>query len=175
MHQAQVKQRRLGLADVLRQRAIAHGLAGLALKRVDLAGELADHVLQPRQVLLGRTQPQLGLVAPGMKSGDARGLFQHAAALLGLCLDDLADAPLVHQRRRARAGGGVGEQDMDVARAHLAAVEPIGRALVALDAARHFEHVVAVELRGGRARGVVDRHPHFGGVARRPGRCCRRR
>ena len=135
LHQAQVEQRRLGLADVLRQRAVTHGLASLALQGVDLAGQLADHVLQPRQVLLGRTQAQLGLMAPGMQSGNARGLFQHPAALLGLGLDDLADAPLMHHRRRAGAGGGIGEQDLDVARAHLAAVEPIRRALVALDAA----------------------------------------
>ena len=152
LHQAQVEQRRLRFADVLRQRAVTHGLAGLALQGVDLAGELADHVLQPRQVLLCCAQPQLGLMAPGMKSGNACSLFEHPAALLGLGLDDLADTPLVHQRRRARAGGGVGEQDLDVAGAHLAAVEPIGRALLAFDAARHFEQVVAVELGGGGAR-----------------------
>ena len=82
-----------------------------------------------------------------MQAGNAGGFFQHAAALLGLGLDDLADAALMHQRRRARAGRGVGEQDLHVARAHLAAVDAVGRALLALDAARHFERLVLVELR----------------------------
>ena len=74
-----------------------------------------------------------------MQAGDAGGIFQHAAALLGLGLDDFADAALVHQRRRARAGGGVREQDLHVARAHLAAVDAIGRARFALDAAGDFQ------------------------------------
>ena len=152
LHEAQVEQCGLRLADVLRQRAIAYRLAGLALQRIDLARELADDVFEPGEVLLGGAQAQLGLVAARMQSGDAGGLFQHPAALLGLRLDDLADASLVHQRRRARAGRGVGEQDLDVAGAHLAAVEAIGRALLAFDPARHLERVVAVELGGRGAR-----------------------
>ena len=104
-----------------------------------------------------------------MQAGDAGGFFQHAAALLGLGLDDFADAALMHQRGRARAGRGVGEQELHVARAHLAAVEPVGRALLALDAARDFERFVFVELRGRGAVGVVEEQHHLGGVARRAG------
>ncbi len=77
------------------------------------------------EVLLGRAQPQLGLVPPRVQARDAGRLLEHAPALLGLGLDDLADAPLMHQRGRARAGGGVGEQDVHVARAHLAAVDAV--------------------------------------------------
>ena len=99
------------------------------------------------EVLLGGAQPQLRLVAARMQAGNAGGFFEHAAALLGLGLDDLADAALVHQRGRARAGRGVGEQDVDVAGAHLAAVDAVGRALFALDPARDVELLVLVELR----------------------------
>ena len=162
---AQMEQRGLGLAHLLGDRAIADRLPRLPLERVDLAGELADHVLEPRQVLLGRAQPQLRLVPARVQAGDAGRLLEHAPALLRLGLDDLADAPLVHQRGRARAGRGVGKQDVHVARAHLAAVDAIGRALLALDPARDVEGLVLVELRRRLARAVVD-------LDRRPRRCC---
>ena len=164
---AQMEQRRLGLAHVGRHLAVLHRLARLTLQRVHLRRKLADHVFQPVEVRLGRLQPQLGLVAARMQAGDAGGFFQHAAALLGLGLDDLADAALMDERRRARAGRGVGEQQLHVARAHLAAVEAIERALLALDAARDFQRLVLVELRRRRAVGVVEEERHLGIVARR--------
>ncbi len=166
---AQMEQRRLGLAHVRRDLAVAHRLACLPLQRVDLLRQLPDHVFEPRQVGLGRLQPQLRLVAPRMQPGDAGGFLQHAAALFGLGLDDLADAALMHQRGRARTGRCVGEQDLHVARAHLAAVEPVHRALLALDAARDLDGLAVVELRRRRAIGVVEEQHHLGGVARRPG------
>ena len=144
---AQMKQQSPPPCGPARRDAVADRLLGLALERVDLAGDLADDVLEAREVLLGGAQPQLRLVPARVQPGDAGGLLEHAAALLGLGLDDLADAALVHQRRRARAGRGIGEQDLHVARAHLAAVDPIGRAVLALDPARHVEGLVLVELR----------------------------
>ena len=122
---AQVVQRGLDLAHLGRDVAVADRLPRLALERVDLAGQLVDHVLDPQEVGLGRLQPQFGLVAARVQAGNAGGLFQHAAALLGLGLDDLADAALVDERGRARAGRGVGEQRHHVARAHLAAVDAV--------------------------------------------------
>ena len=117
---AQMIERGFRLAHLRRHGAVADRLARLLLQSVHLGGELADHVLDPQQIGFRRFEPQLGLVAAGMQAGNAGGLFQHAAALLGLGLDDFADAALMHQRRRARAGGGVGEQDLHVARAHFA-------------------------------------------------------
>ena len=107
-------------------------------------------------------------MAARMQAGNAGGLFQHAAALVGPRLDDLADAALVDQRGRARTGRGVGKQHGDVAGAHFAAVDAEGRALLAHDAARDFQRFGIVE--GGRrlAVAVVDRHRHFGVIARRP-------
>jgi hypothetical protein len=107
-------------------------------------------------------------VPPRVQARDASGLLEHAPALLGLGLDDLADPALVDERRRARAGRRVGQQDLHVARAHLAAVDAIGRAGFPLDAARHVERLVLVELRRRLAIGIVDRHRDFGIVARRP-------
>ena len=164
---AQMEQRGLGLAHLGRDLAVADRLARLLLQAFDLPGELADHVLDAGEVGLGGLQPQFGLVAAGMQAGDAGGIFQHAAALFRLGLDDLADLALVDQRRRTRAGGGVGEQDLHVAGAHVAAVDAIDRAGLALDPARDFQHFVIVHRRRRGAVGIVDRHHHFGVVARR--------
>ena len=136
---AQVIERGFLLAHLGGDVAIAHGFARLALERRHLARELADHVFQALQILFGRAQAQFRLVAARMQSGNAGGLFQHAAALLGLGLDDLADAALMHERGRTRAGRSVGEQYLHVARAHFTAVDAIGRALLALDPARDFD------------------------------------
>ncbi len=165
---AQVEQGRFGAANLPGDVAIAHGLARLCLQCRDLRAELIDHVFEPQQVLLGCAQPQFGLVTPRMQTGNAGGFFQHAPALLGLGLDDLADAALMHERGRARAGRSVGQQNLHVARPHFAAVDPIGRALLALDPPRHVEALVLVELGGRLARAVVDVHRDFGVVARRP-------
>ena len=100
-HPAQMEQRRLGLADLRGDVAVTYGLLGGLLQRFDLRRELVDDVFQPGQVGLGRAQPQFRLVSAGVQAGNAGGLFQHTAALLRLRLDDLADAALVHQRRRA--------------------------------------------------------------------------
>ena len=94
---AQVVQHRLGLAHLGGDFAVADRLARLLLQAFHLAGELADHVLDAGEVGLGRLQPQLGFMAAGMQAGDAGGVFQHAAALFGLGLDDLADLALVHE------------------------------------------------------------------------------
>ena len=85
-----------------------------------------------------------------------------------LGVDQGADAALADQRRRARAGRGVGEQRLHVAGADLAAVHRIGRAVAALDAAHDVELVGVVDHRRRRARLVVERQRHLGDVARRP-------
>jgi hypothetical protein len=73
----------------------------------------------------------------------------------------------MYERGRARAGRSVGEQDMDVARAHLTAVDTISRTLLALYPARYVELIMLVELSRRFVQVVVDRHHHFGIVASR--------
>ena len=79
----------------------------MALQGVDLGRKLAEHVLDPDQVLFGGMQSQLGLVAAGVQSRNAGRFLEHPAALLGFGLDDLADAPLMNERGRTRARGGI--------------------------------------------------------------------
>ena len=136
---AQMQHDGVELADLGRQLLVAPGLPRLALQAFDLRVELAQDVVEAREIAFGRTQAQLGLVAAAVQAGDAGRILQDAAALLGLGVDDLADLPLAHQRRRAGAGGGILEQDAHVAGAHFLAVDAIGRARLALDAARHVQ------------------------------------
>ena len=154
----EVHQERVLAADLVGDFLVAPRRARLPLQAVDLAVELAQHVAEAREIGFRRLQAQLGLVAAAVQPGDAGGVLEDAAALLGLGVDDLADLPLAHQRRRAGAGRRVLEQDLDVARARLAAVDAIGRARLALDAAGDLDLVGVVEL--GRRAGA---------------RCCRGR
>jgi hypothetical protein len=159
---------RFQTADGAGQLLVADGLAGLALEALELAVELADDVVDARQIGFGPAQLQLRLVAPHMQAGDAGGLLQNAAAGLGLGVDDLGNLALAHQRRRARAAGGVGEQNLHVAGAHFRAVDAVVRARLALDAARDLQRIGVVELGRRAAVGVVEGERHLGHVAGRP-------
>ena len=165
LHPAQMVQHRLGLAHLGGDFAVADRLARLLLQPVHLPGELSDHILDAGEVGFGPLQPQFRFMPASMEAGDAGGIFQYTAALFGLGLNDFADLALVDQRRRTRAGGGVGKQDLHVARADVAAVDAIDRTCLALDAAGNLESLAVVD--GGRrgAIGIVDRHHHFGMVA----------
>ncbi len=163
----QMMLQRFGLADLAGDLAIALRLAGLALQRLQLRGELPHQVGQPGEIAFGCLEPQLRLVPPAMQACDARGIFEHTAALLRLRVDDLADAALAHERRRARAGRGVLEQQTHVTGPCILAVDPVGRARLALDPPRHLEHVVVVELGGRAAIGIVDEKRDLGAIARR--------
>ena len=170
---AQMQQRRLGLADVGGQVLEARRLPRLPLQAFDLAFELADHVVETFEVLLGGAQPELGLVAAGMQAGDAGGFLEQRAARLRLGLDQLADAALPDHRRRARAGRLVGKQQLHVLGARFLAVDAVDRAGLALDAARHLQFVGVVEGGGRGAVAIVEEQRHLGGVARGPRRRAR--
>ena len=161
--------RRLGTADVVRQVAIAAGLAGLALEALVLLLEGHEHVLHARQVLLGGAQPELGLVAARVEAGDAGGLVDDGATVGRLGIDQRADASLAHQRGRARSRRRIGKQRLHVTGTDFATVHRIGRAVAAFDAADDVE-LVGVVHHGGRGAGlVVQRQHHLGDVARRTG------
>ncbi len=161
----QVEQQRLGLADLGGDFAVADRLTCLLLQAIDLTGELADDVLDAGEIGFGSLEAQFGFMAAGMQSGDAGGVFQHAAALVGTRLNDLADLALVDEGGRSRTCGGIREQNLHVTRAHILAIDAINRACFALDPARDFQHLLIVHGGGRRAIGVVDGHRHFGVVA----------
>ncbi len=150
--------------------AIALGLTGLLGKARQLPAQAFQHVLDPLQVGLGRLQLQLRLVAALVEARDPRGLLEDPPPRLGLGVDQLGDLALPDQRRRMRAGRGVGEQHLHVAGAHVLAVDAIGAAGVAGDPADDLEGVVLVEPSRRQPVGVVEVQRHLGivpGGARR--------
>ena len=159
---------RLGAADVVGEPAIALRLARLLLEAFELGGKRLQHVVEPREIALGRLEAELRLVAPRMQPGDPCRLLEQAAALHRLGVDDGADAALADQRHGMGAAGDVGEEQLHVAGAHLPAVDAIARALAALDAAHHLDLVILVVMRRRRAGGVVEMEGDLGDVARRP-------
>ena len=159
-------ERRFGLAHLRGYGAVADRLTRLLFQTIDLGSELPNDVFDPQEIGLRRLQPQLGLMPAGMQAGNTGSFFQHAAALLRFGLDNLADPALMDERGRARAGRGVGKEDLHVARAHLAPVDAIVRTRIAFDPAGNFQRVLIVE--GGRRRAcrIVDGDRHLGIVSR---------
>ncbi len=115
-------------------------------------------------------QAQFRLMAALMQSGDAGGFFQDGAARQRLLADQQADLALAHEGGRTGARRGVGEENLHIALAHVAAIDAIDAAGLALDAARDFDRV---EIGVGARRlavGIVDEQRDFGDVAgRAPG------
>jgi len=161
---------RFRLADLARKVAVAHGLARLALEARELRFELRDDVVEARQIGLGGLEAELRLVAARVEAGDAGGFFENAAAVDRLRGNELRDLALPDERGRMGAGRGVGEEKLNVAGAHLAAIDAIGRAFVALDLARHLDRLAVVIGGGRRAVGIVDDEHDLGVVARRTAR-----
>ncbi|EGI54243.1 hypothetical protein SUS17_2995 [Sphingomonas sp. S17] len=121
--------------DLLRQQPVALRRPRLSPQACDARVLIGDRLIQPRQIGFGRAQPRLGIAAADVQAGDAGGFLQHGAALGGLGGDDRADPVLADQSGRVGAGRGIGEQQRHVLGAHVASVDPIGRARAAFDPA----------------------------------------
>ena len=102
-----------------------------------------------------------------IKTRDPRRLFQDPAARLWLGVDQFRDLPLPHQRRGLRPGGGVREQHLDVARAHILGVHLVRRSDVAGDPAHDVDLVTVVKARRRQPFGVVDAQRDLGEIPRR--------
>ncbi len=121
-------------ADVGGEHAIAFGLLGL-LAQLSAFPSTCWMTSSRRSNCPPRLSAALRLVAARVQAGDAGGLLQDQSPRLRLGGNDFADLALADQDGRARAGRGVGKQQLHVAGARLAAVDAIGRAGFALDAA----------------------------------------
>ena len=66
------------------QRVVLRGDLGLRLELVEVGVQLAQDVLDARQVLARVLQAVLGLAPALLVLGDARGFFEEQAQLLGL-------------------------------------------------------------------------------------------
>ena len=84
---AQAQRQQLGgeRALLLLQRLVAARGGGLALQVADLLVDLVAHVLQALEVLARIGDAALGLPAALLVAGDAGGLFDEGAHVLGAC------------------------------------------------------------------------------------------
>ncbi len=158
---------RLGAADIAGEFLVAAGLASLAFQAFDLRREAAHDVAEAGEVVLGGLEAQFGFMATAMETGDAGSVFENAAALFRFGVDDLGDLALTNKRGRARAGGCVFEQDLHIAGARFLAIDAVGGAGFALNAARNFDDVVVVEFGRSLAFSIVEEKCDFGRVAGR--------
>jgi hypothetical protein len=135
------------VAEAEAEALVAHGLGGLAAERADLSGDLGDDVGDAGEVLLGEGELVHRLAALRLVFGDAGGLLEDDAALLGLGGEDLVDLALGHDRVARPADAGVHEKLVDVLQAAGLAVEEILALPVAVDAAHDLDLVeFAAEL-----------------------------
>ncbi len=156
------RQREIEHPAGLPQPLVAGRLLGLALDRVDLAPDLAEHVAHPQQVLLGRLDLRLRLPPARLVLADPRRLLDQDAALLGLGGDDLGDLPLLHDRVALGADAGVAEEVVDVAQATGRLVEQVLGLAAAVEPPRDLDLAEGGVGRGGAPVGVVDGENHLG-------------
>ncbi len=80
------------------------------------------------EVVVGGGEPQLGLASARLQPGGAGGLFEQKPALGRFGLNQRADPSLADDGPGRPAGRGVGEQELHIARPHIAAVDAPDRA-----------------------------------------------
>ena len=95
----QVQDEGVTFADLGGQVLVAAGLPGLTLQALDLGLQLAQNVIDARQIVVRRFEPQLRLVPTGVQPGDSRRILENTAPLLGLGIDEFADLSLPDQGR----------------------------------------------------------------------------
>ena len=130
---AQQRQLALEAMFLLLEGLVASRCLGLALQAFELPVELLANVVEALEVLLGAAHAVFGLAAPLLVLGDAGGLLQRRAQLLGTRLDQPRDHALADDRVGARPQPGAHEQIGDVAAPALLAVEEVARLAVAGD------------------------------------------
>jgi len=96
------------------QLSVEAGLLGLLGQRFHVGGELADDVRDAQQVLLGLLEPTLGLALSRLVAGDAGGLLEQGAPVLGLGGENLVDAALPDDGVVLLAHAGVQEQVLHI-------------------------------------------------------------
>ena len=148
------------------QRAVPRRHLGLLLELVQVGVELAQDVVDARQVLARVLEPVLGLAAALLVLADAGGLFQEQAQLLGARFDDAADRALADDGVGARPQAGAQEDVLHVAPAHRLAVDVVAAAAVAREHAPHGDLGVAVPLPAGARQRVVEHQLHAGAAGR---------
>ena len=163
---ASMEQAALDAADLLGQLTIALGRTRLSPQLCGALFLIAEDLRQPGEIGLGRAQLLLGILAARVQPGNARRLFKQETPFDRFGSDHRADFALADERRRMRAGGGIGEQQGDVLGAHVTPVDPVGGARATLNPASDFAFAPAAFL----GRIALEQDRDFREIARRPRR-----
>jgi hypothetical protein len=145
---------------------VLRGHLGLLFELVQVVVQLAQDVLDARQVLARVPEPVLGLAPALLVLADAGGFFEEQAQLLGPALDDAADRALADDRVGARAQAGAEEHVLHVAPAHRLVVDVVAAGAVARQHALDGDLGEAVPLAAGARAGVVEHQLHAGAAGR---------
>lgn len=148
------------LRGIALQRVVACGHLGLLLELLEIGVELAQDVLDAREVLARVAQAVLGLAAAFLVLRDARGFLEEQAQFLGLRFDDPADRALADDGVGARAQTGAEEHVLHVAPAHRLVVDEVAAGAVAREHAPHRDFAELVPLAAGAVVGVVEHQFH---------------
>jgi putative FmdB family regulatory protein len=152
--------------ELVAVRDVALGLGGLALEGREAPLDLGDDVPDAQEVLARLVHLELGLLLPGLVLGDAGGLLDEEAAVLGAGGDDEPDLALLDDGVRLGADAGAEEEVGDVLEADLGLVDQVLARAVAEEAPGDGDlGVVAVlEGEGGGDLGVavVEREGDLG-------------
>src|SRR5262249_10558952 len=148
---AQVPEQVLLEAEVGLDLLVARSDLRLRLELLELRAKLQADVGDARQVLARVGEPVLGLAPALLVLGDAGPLLEEYAQFLGLCLDDARDHALLDDGVGARAEAGAEEDVLDVAPAHVQAVDVVARLAVALQDALDRDLAVLRPLAAGAA------------------------
>ena len=107
------------------QFAVALGLGGLPLQRIDLPADFFENVEHARQILLRAFELGFGQPLLGLEARDARRFFDNGAAVLRAVAENLADAALLDDGVAFRSQAGAHEQVLDVAQPRGSAVDQV--------------------------------------------------
>ena len=105
-----------------RPAAVAPRRVGLALQRRELTAHLAQQIVEPQEVALGRLEPTFGALVPLAELEDAGGLLHDRVPVLGVGIEHRVELTLSHDHVLLTADAGVRQQLLDVE-------QPAGRAV----------------------------------------------
>ncbi len=155
---AREDQPRFRYPNLLGQRTIALGLPRLPPQRIGARILIGNQLVEAGEIDLGRAQFLLGITAAYVEARNPGGFLEHRAAFGRFGGDDRADPPLADQSGRMRTRRRIGEQQRHILGAHIAPVDPVGRARPALDPADDLAFFAR----------RLDQHRDFGEIARGP-------
>ncbi len=112
-------------AELFAERAVTLGLGGLALEGGHLSGDFVEDVVDAGEILLGGFEAKFGETLFRLEAGDAGGLFDDGAAVVGLGGEKLADALLADDGVGFATEAGAHEDVLNVAETADLAVEEV--------------------------------------------------